>query len=103
MFSYPAYIVEQTKGEQINSSQNKPVYISLLKTDRGYTIFDIRLWRDGEPTGCGVYIQDAEAALKLLNALKDYIAEGGEKGPRRERSSRESITDVLGYNPFEEE
>lgn len=100
MFKYQDYITEVHKGPQVNRSKVKPAFISLLKTERGRTIFDVRIWINGEPTGCGVYIQDAEAALKLLNALKDYIAEGGEKSPRRERSSRESITDVLGYNPF---
>ncbi len=98
MFSYPPYIVQQTKGEQINRSQKKPVYISQLINERGFTICDIRLWINGEPTGAGVYVQDKEAALKLIQGLQDYVNEL----EREKQSSFRSITDVLGYNPFEE-
>lgn len=99
MFSYPPYIVQQMKGGQINRSQSKPVYISLLKNERGFTLCDVRLWINGEPTGAGVYVQDKETALNLIKGLQDYV-----NGLEREKQdSFRSITEVLGYNPFEEE
>ena len=98
MYKYPDYIVKVEKKRKVSGSDANPVYISLLETDRGRILFDLRVWHDGQPTGRGVYLYDTESALKILNALKDYIAEHGE-----ENRHRESITDVLGYNPFEQE
>lgn len=98
MYKYPSYIISVDKGEQVNRSDINPIYISLLTTDKGNKFFDLRVWRDGAPTACGVYLNNTESITLVLNALKNYIAEYGEQNRRRE-----SVADLLGYNPFEEE
>lgn len=98
MFKYPEYVIKVNREQQVNQSEKTPIYISLLETDRGRILFDLRIWQDGQPTKYGIYVHNTEMALNILNGLKNYIAEHGEQDKRRE-----SITDVLGYNPFEQE
>ena len=102
MFKYPDYVLNVERGQKINRSARSPVYISLLKIDDQKNVYeyvlDLRIWRDDQPTACGVFIRGPRTAEKCIKALEEYISKCDE-----EPQQTEKITDVLGYNPFEEE
>ena len=68
---YPKWVESVQKVKQINADANNQIWVSLLRSDRR-PVLDVRMWINGLPTRCGVYLT-FKSADELIYLLDKYL------------------------------
>lgn len=74
-YHYPSWVESAVKIEQLNVNPISLVYASILHDtfrNSHITFLDMRVWKNGEPTSAGLYI-NRSAALALRDVLDQFI------------------------------
>lgn len=71
-FRYPVWVKSVCEISRISRSEDNPLIVSLIETDRHKQILDIRIFHDGIPSRSGVFVT-YESALKLVDIVKSFL------------------------------
>ena len=102
-FDYPTFVLNVRQRHKIyNISENRKIYLSELITSDEKRL-DLRVWKDGAPTGAGLFLSLPMARL-LCKLINEYLESEPKPAPAPEQDPapgpRYSLSE-LGFNPWQ--